>query len=165
MSDDERRVITEVIRLRIVSLARRNRLSWDDRLEFEQELFCRFVPAMARYDPGLGSLECFARVAILRLSLNLIRERRKRRFELLTPVVWDRFDHGRTNPVTCESRLFTDEINALIAGLPDELRDAAEALKTKSLSEYARERGMTRHAVRGLLRRIARKWKKLLGES
>ncbi|WP_020473431.1 RNA polymerase sigma factor [Zavarzinella formosa] len=161
---DDLQIVLEVIRKRVQVLSRRNRFTPADREELGQELFRRFWPKMAGFDPERGDLGGYAHVAVRRLSLNLMREwnRRVREGVRAGGIPADQLA-DRSDPLADAIR--AADLAAMIRSLPPPLRELAGELRFKNASQVAREQRITRSAVRGMIRRIAHRWSEIRGET
>lgn len=155
----------------------------DDLADIEQEMFLDLLKRMRNFDAAKSTLNTFADRVVSRKACDLLRHRqagmrdwRREAFSLDEEIETDegsttrhefigkdevgrrKGSHYRKGEEVSALRMDTE---AVLAGLPTELRRAAELLKTRSVTEAAREMGIPRGTFRD---RYLRPLKEAFGE-
>jgi RNA polymerase sigma-70 factor (ECF subfamily) len=147
-----------------------------DREDIEQELRLQVLQATPQFDPQVGDWTAFLKTVIERAAAKLWQHslaemRHPDRSESLQQLVRgeDGFltekantlledAHTRRLGTTARSSQhhfeMTQDVAAVLASLPDELRDLCERLQHQSVGEIARETGMPRTTLRDAIKRL-----------
>jgi RNA polymerase sigma-70 factor (ECF subfamily) len=156
--------VRELVRRKARQIIGRAGLTAQDREDVEQELLLRAIRRLSGRDPQQAHAPAFIITVIKHLAANLLRDRGARRppcstqslaTPLLTPegptdlaAAMGRRElearlgvHGRSDAELAQ--LVADAADVL-AGLPAELRELAERLKTQSVADIARDMGVPR---------------------
>jgi len=135
----------------------------EDVRDVEQELLLRLLRNLRDFDPKKGALNAFISVVVERLSGMLIRERRaKKRSPTGKRSLGARCDGGavieppdlREHDQPNVDRAL--DVAELLAALPPDLRDLAERLQTRTVSEVARDRNVPRTSLQRHIERLKR---------
>lgn len=144
--------------------------TWDDIADIEQDLIKSLLACMPQFDPAKAKLNTFVDrvvgsriVDLLRRRNAEIRNRGREAFSLdeeietengsvaiSETVSQDEIDlrTGRYNRPETERAHLQSDLNAVVAGLPPELRKVADMLRAQSIAEVARELGIPRRTFR-----------------
>jgi len=163
-----------VIRRKARQLVGRTGFTAQDREDIEQDLALRLLESLRSYDPAQGHRNAFVTAVVDRAAAKILRDRRTKKRNgghvrsldtLLRALDWDKDEYDDVAhsfeesalvdrlPCGAEERIdLREDLAAVLARLPAELRDLAERLKTQSLSEAARELGVPRTTLQ---RRVA----------
>ena len=150
-----------------------------DREDIEQELHLKLLKHLASYDPQKGRRQAFVTVIVKRQAANLLRAKwalkrdhrgvRSLSMELakndeegpveLADTISQRHLGARLGRATREEHELADlamDVRDVIAGLPPELGELAQRLKTDSLSQIARDLGVPRTTLADRVRKLRR---------
>jgi RNA polymerase sigma-70 factor (ECF subfamily) len=144
--------------------------TWGDIEDIEQDLTLDLLERLPKFDPAKATLNTFADRVVGRRLCNLLRHRqaemrdyRREAFsmneevetedgmlEIIETVSQDEIDlrTGRCNRSVAERAHLQMDLNAVVAGLPPELRQVADMLRTQSVAEVARDLGIPRRTFR-----------------
>lgn len=148
--DDFDPTIRRMIAAKARRLVGRYGLQPQDRPDVEQELAARVIPRLEDYVPGRSTPAAFAAMVVAKAVANLLRDRRARK---RTPpprpgppapaedVPDPRAEGDRRR------RELADDVAAILADLPTELRALAERLKAGTVSQVARQTGVPRTSL------------------
>jgi len=158
----------DMVNIKAAELVGQAGFTADDFEDIKQEMLLDLLERLAKYDPSKSNFKLFVTCVIDRKGQNLIRYReseirdyRREAYSLnedvtvadseepvqrLATIDQDDQDirtgkYGRPAEERTQLRL---DIEAVLAGLPPELRKAAELLQTKSVTQVARELGVPR---------------------
>jgi len=150
-----------------------------DREDIEQELRLKLLMHFAGYDPRQGHWHAFVTALVERQAANLLRAKRaeKRDHRSVRSLSMEVAEDAEEGPVeladtisprhlasrlgraTREERELAElamDVSDVIAGLPPELRELAQRLKTDSLSQIARDLGVPRTTLADRVRKLRR---------
>ncbi|WP_439630594.1 sigma-70 family RNA polymerase sigma factor [Gemmata sp.] len=135
--------VAAIIKAKAARLAARAGLRPQDREDLEQELALHVLERRDRFDPARGTWPAFAHRLAERFASNFLRARRaaKRDGGPLAPLTAD-----VPGPEPGDPELPAEVARAL-AGLPDDLRAAAELVMAATVAEAARKLGVARSTV------------------
>lgn len=143
--------VREILLRKARRLVGRAGLRRQDEEDVTQELTLRLLERLDRYDPARGTWPAFARCVIERLGNNLTRDRRAAKRdggqhaplpgEVPAPAGGDAGDLAR-------------DVAGVLAGLPDDLRRAAELVMIGTVAEAARALGVSTSTVYARLREL-----------
>lgn len=140
-----------------------------DRKSLEQDLVLCLMQSLHRFDPAIADRKAFSTTVVVRnaskmlryrfaqkrdvrrvQSLNLTVNQQGRPVQLAETVGAAEYDARRQSQSICPTREFElqHDLEAALAKLPDELRELAERLKSKSLKEIGRELNISRRKLR-----------------
>lgn len=147
-----------------------------DRESLEQELLLRILQGMRRYDQSQAHRNAFVTTIVERSVATLIRDkcagkRDHRRIgslhslvkcadggktEIAETIGQESYDARRGRAPRGAETLFelTNDVQNCLTKLPRELRELAESLKQKSVSQIAREMGIPRTTLRERVRQL-----------
>jgi RNA polymerase sigma factor (sigma-70 family) len=136
----------------------------EDVRDVEQELFLRLLQNLRDFDSKKGALNAFISVVVERLSGMLIRERRaKKRTPTGKRSLGAPCDGGAVfDPPGLHAEQHKEvvdralDVAELLAALPPDLRDLAERLQTRTVSEVARDRNVPRTSLQRHIERLKR---------
>ena len=169
-----------IVRRKVKQIIGRAGYTRQDKEDLEQELLTRLLQGLKSFDPNVAHRKAFVTAIVERSVASIIRDaeaqkrdhRRIGSLQLLVEVtedgptelaetIGDREYNGRRcrNPRSDEdlAQLVTD-LADVIDSLPDELRDLAERMKTKSISAIAREIGVPRTTLNDTVRRLRQRF-------
>ena len=171
---------TRLIRRKARQVVRRAGFSRSDRDDIEQELRLKLVKDLASYDPDQGHRHAFVVTVVERCVANLLRnraaEKRGCRCTCSLDVVIEDGEEGPTElGETIGDRQYnarrvrwprdahelielTADIEKVLADLPPELRELAEALKSESISAIARRTSTPRTTLYQRVRQLRRRF-------
>jgi RNA polymerase sigma factor (sigma-70 family) len=124
--------------------------------DFQQELFLQLLQSDHRYDPERGTRAAFVATLTHRHRVDLQRRAMSGRGRFYRQLFTGRkppdeqFDN-RESPERLELRR---DVTEWLTTLSDELRTVAEALKSSTLSDLARERGTPRSTLQRQVRQL-----------
>ncbi|GAB6184576.1 sigma factor [Thermopirellula anaerolimosa] len=168
-----------LIRRKARQLARLPGFTRSDREDIEQELRLKLLKHLASYDPQQGRRQAFVTALVERQAANLLRakwaeKRDHRSVRSLSMVVAEDEEEGpvelaetisqrhldaRLGRATREEHELAElvmDVRDVIAGLPPELGELAQRLKTDSLSQIARDLGVPRTTLADRVRKLRR---------
>jgi RNA polymerase sigma-70 factor (ECF subfamily) len=131
-----------------------------DRPDIEQELLVRLLQSLDQFDPNRRHFNVFAATVIGRAAARILRERLAKKRDNGQMCSLNKAKDGcSTEPVdprpSHEEQVdLATDLAEVLARLPEELRDLAERLKSRSLSEVARDLGVPRTTLHRRLRRL-----------
>ncbi|MGN6547782.1 MAG: sigma factor [Aureliella sp.] len=157
--------ISKLVRDKARQLARKPG-SASDAEDFEQDLLIKLLQAAPQFDPEIAHENAFGATVVERQSASIVRgQRAKKRSgpvvslsitvsleghptELAELIGHRELDARRARHPRSKEELeqLSSDVHAVIATLPAPLRDLAERLMRMSLSQAARELGLTRTA-------------------
>lgn len=160
-------------------LARVPGFSPSDREDIAQELRLKLLMHSAGYDPQQGHRHAFVTALVERHAANLLRAKRaeKRDHRSVRSLSMQLADDAEEGPVELtdaisprhlDARLgrasreehelaeLAMDVSEAIAGLPPELREVAQRLKTDTLSQIARDLGVPRTTLSDRVRKLRR---------
>ena len=169
-----------IIRRKINQLIGRAGFTEQDRKDLEQELILRLLQSLPSFDPNHAHRNVFTTTVIERYVANILRNKRAmkrdhRRVSSLHVMV----DIGEEDKIEMTQNISQRELDAqrgchprsdeelaqlvqdlaeAMAKLPDELRELAERLKTETVSEIARDKGIARTTLNESVRRLRRRF-------
>jgi RNA polymerase sigma-70 factor (ECF subfamily) len=166
----------KLIRERVKRLIGRHGFTASDRDDLEQDMALHLLECLRRQQQPIEAPEGFFRKVIAEHAVTLIRRREAekrdhRRLSSLHDKVLDEDgeyverarvvpeDHVQTRLHTASrSRLdeveLVDDVAAVLAKLPPDLRDLCERLKHHSITEVARQLGVPRTTLHDAIRRL-----------
>lgn len=166
MSADNKSTLDEYamtfIRLKARTLIGKYGFNRSDREDIEQELTLDLLTRLSRYDPSKARSATFVRLVVDRCVASLIRKRQalmrdyRRATQSLDDLI-DEEDNDNAAELSYddqEKRELAIDMAEALGELPDELRSIAEALRDGKLAEVARDRGLTREAMRWRVKKI-----------
>lgn len=138
-----------------------------DREQLEQELISRLLQGLKSFDPQQAHRNAFATTIVERSVATIIRHKRAEKrdhrrvcslnaplgncnTELGATIGQDNLDSRRCRQSRSATELsdLANDVAELIASLPPDLRQLAEALKHKPIATVAREMGIPRTSLR-----------------
>lgn len=162
--------LTALIEVKARQLVGKTGYTQDDIKDIEQDLTQDLLERLPNFDPTKASLNTFADRVVGRRICNLMRDRqagirdwRLEAFSLNAEIETDEgsierhefisqdevdLRTGRYNRPSAERAYLQMDLDAVIAGLPPELRRVAEMLMTQTVAEVARELGIPRGSFR-----------------
>jgi len=169
-----------IIRRKINQLIGRAGFTEQDRKDLEQELILRLLQSLPSFDPNHAHRNVFTTTVIERYVANILRNKRAmkrdhRRVSSLHVMV----DIGEEDKIEMTQNISQRELDAqrgrhprsdeelaqlvqdlaeAMAKLPDKLRELAERLKTETVSEIARDKGIARTTLNESVRRLRRRF-------
>lgn len=169
------------IRSKVRKLVGRHGFTRSDRDDLEQELLLRLLKCLPQFDPDQGCNAAFDVMVVQRSVANIVRERKAakrdyRRVTSLNVVIADNGDGGPTelgdtiarreqDARRCRAPRRPEELAQLVGDmaeiigqLPTDLRELAEALKTQSVAEIARQKGVARTTLYGDIGKLRRRF-------
>jgi RNA polymerase sigma-70 factor (ECF subfamily) len=166
----------KLIRERVKRLIGRHGFTASDRDDLEQDMALHLLECLRRQQQPIDAPEGFFRKVIADYAVTLVRRRKAekrdhRRLSSLHDKVLDEDgeyverarvipeDHVQTRLHTASrSRLdeveLVDDVAAVLAKLPPDLRDLCERLKHHSITEVARQLGVPRTTLHDAIRRL-----------
>jgi RNA polymerase sigma-70 factor (ECF subfamily) len=171
MCDYQKKIINDrftrgLIHRKIKQIVGRAGFTNQDHKDLEQRLLLRVLQAIRRFDPNHAHLNVFVTTVIERDIANILRDKKakkrdhrricslnvviankdKRSIELGDTIGQREHDTrlGRSVRSGLDLAQFTQDMKEVIADLPPELRNLAEAMKTDSISKIARCKGLPR---------------------
>jgi RNA polymerase sigma-70 factor, ECF subfamily len=176
IDNDMRRMIRHKVNQLIASAAFRRQ----DKDDLEQDIIVRVLQSLRSFDPNKGYRNKFIKAVIERHVANIFRnkwaaKRDPRRVGSLSKTIKlsedeqcdlsecigqreldaRRHYHPRSEE---EQAQLAQDLADVIARLPENLRELAELLKTKYISEIARDKGIPRTTLRESVRRLRRRF-------
>ncbi len=170
------RFIRDLVRRKARQLVGKAGFTRSDREDIEQELYLKLLKAARLFDPTQAHWHSFATAVIERHTASLLRDKRAEKrdsrcvcsldvvvtedeegpVQLGETIGQDEYDNRRGRWPRQEQELFelAQDVADVIAGLPAELRELAEALKTESLSEIARRTGVARSTLNARVQQL-----------
>jgi RNA polymerase sigma-70 factor (ECF subfamily) len=168
--------VRDLIRRKARRLARRRGSTHQDREDIEQDLVLDLLERLPAFDPDKADRDVFVRMVVSHAVADLLRRTRARKRDdrsvasLGAPLA-DEGDGppdlaaavgrperdarlGRRPRDDAEQAQLALDLAEVVARLPPALRDLAERLKTRSVSEVARDLGIPRTTLRDRLRVI-----------
>jgi RNA polymerase sigma-70 factor (ECF subfamily) len=163
----------DIIRAKVRQITRRHRFGHPEREDLQQDLFCRVFGCLKSFDPERGGIKAFIAVIVDSGISNFIRSQRTKKKTLcrtsdvshrasldnLSEYEWHASRSRRPRRFEDQSELKID-IETIQAQLAADQRDLAERLKTKPISEVARELGIPRTTLNERVRRLRRHFEK-----
>jgi len=163
------RFVRDLVRRKARQLVGKAGFTRSDLEDLEQELYLKLVKAARSFDPVHAHWRSFATAVVERHTASLLRDKQaekrdSRRVCSLEMIV----GQDEEGPVKLGETIGQPEYDArrgcwpreeqelcqlvqdvadVVAGLPAELRELAEALKTESISQIARRTGLSRSAI------------------
>jgi RNA polymerase sigma-70 factor (ECF subfamily) len=136
-----------------------------DRADIEQELALDLVQRWPKFDPGKSKPRTFITQVVRHKVSTIIRHRstEQRRFEQIGHVPIDRsieeevprcFRTGLPERIDQEYVDLSEDVAAVLAKLPAELRNICKQLRTESIAEVARQLGIPASTLRYRIRKI-----------
>jgi len=169
-----------IIRHKINQLIGRAGFTEQDRKDLEQELILRLLQSLPSFDPNHAHRNVFTTTVIERYVANILRNKRamKRdhrrvsslhvmvdigeedRIEMTQNISQRELDAQRGRHPRSDEELaqLVQDLAEAMAKLPDELRELAERLKTETVSEIARDKGIPRTTLNESVRRLRRRF-------
>ena len=170
----------DLIRRKIKQLIGRAGFTLHDREDIEQDLYVRVLQSWPRFNPDVAHRNAFITTVVERYVANILRnkqaaKRDHRRISSLNVMITVT-DEGPTELAQTigereqDARLFRQcrseveliqlelDIEKLLAELPAELRNLAVDMKTKSIAEIARERGVPRTTLNEHVRKLLQRF-------
>lgn len=165
------RFVWGIIRRKVRGLMGRCGFTKQDREDLKQELVLRLLQAMPSFDPNQGHWNVFVTTVIERAAGKIKRHRRaqKRQFdkECSLEALLEETDEEQTEILQQTEPEVRRELAArdlqidmaeFLATLPDDLRDLAERLQWKCLSEVARELRLPRTTLQRRFDRLRQRF-------
>ncbi len=156
--------------------------SQEDPQDLQQELACRLLKRLEKYDEQQGERDHFISMAVKQLVANLVRDRRTKLPRGRKVVsLFGGVDSRSGDPLPLAAAVTPDDLDARIGGrrcspevlaqlaldcaeilngLSEEDLAIVEALKTKSRSEAARALGVPRTSLNDHIRRIRERFER-----
>jgi RNA polymerase sigma factor (sigma-70 family) len=167
------------VRRKVARIIGRAGLAPQDRDDLEQELIAKVLERLGPPDPCRRRDSLVATV-VERLAANLLRERRARKrrahvrslnshvptadgpAELAAVVGAPAYDARRGRRPRSEEELarLAADVDAVLASLPDDLRELAERLKSQPVAEAARAKDVPRTTLYEQVRRLRRRFER-----
>lgn len=143
-----------------------------DRRSLQQDLTIRLIQSLRRFDPNKANRKSFSTTVVERSVAKILRFQRAEKrncrhvqslnaripsrdgiVELGETIGTAEYDARRCYATSCPNRQadLEHDIAAVIAGLPPELRELAELLKTKSIRQAAQEMNVSRQYLATLV--------------
>lgn len=182
MEPDLTRFEYGIIHRKTQQLINQGDFHWQDRDFIQQELTSRLLQGLQSFDPDLGvHRNSFATTIIERSVATLIRRQRTHRQrtqgsvslnvridseqgrqELGTMLSQQEYDNrrGRQYRSAQDAIDLNSDVESCVASLPDELRDLAEELKHKTLTQIASDRNLPRTTLRHSLLKLREHFEK-----
>jgi RNA polymerase sigma-70 factor (ECF subfamily) len=170
-----------IIRRKIMQLVGRVGLTEDDSEDLEQDFILRVLQSLWSFDPSRGHRNKFITTVVERYVANILRNRQagKRDYRRVDssiasepiddePIDWEQTieeyerdaRYARRRRRQLEIDELANDIADVISKLPPDLREFAERLKFKSISEIARDLKVPRTTLYGKLRRLRIRFEK-----
>ncbi len=159
-----------IVRRKVQQLIGRHGFRDQDRQQLEQELIARLLQGLRAFDPKQAHLNAFVTTVVERSVATIVRDqcaekRDHRRISSLNAPVWlddgsrtelgDTLDlgaiearNGRETKSDQEQIELASDVTSCLEGLSPELRQLAESLKHKNVSQISRETGVPRTTLR-----------------
>jgi RNA polymerase sigma factor (sigma-70 family) len=168
-----------LIRKKARRLIRIDGLARDDPEDFEQELTAALLSRLARFDPSRGRRDAFVTLVVEHAAADLARRRSAAQRDGGRPVSLDESLDGPDGPVRRgdavgrdaldarlgrrprsdeESAQLAYDVRSVLSDLPEDLRDLATLLSTRSMSEAARELDVPRTTLAASQQRLRRRF-------
>ncbi len=153
-----------LIRRKVRLLVGRAGFTDQDREDLEQELILRLLQSLHLFDPNQAHRNVFVTTVIERAVARIVRERlaKKRDGGVVRSLDHAHEKAGDSTEPADPRRSHEEEIDLatdlaeVLARLPADLRALAERLKSRSLSQAARELGLPRSTLQRQVERLRR---------
>ena len=171
-----------IIRRKVKQLIGRAGFTDQDRKDLEQELILRLLQSLPSYNPNKAHRNVFTTTVIERYVANILRDKRAKKRDCRRVNSLDvMIDIGEDDKVDFAQTISQRELDAwrgcyprsdeelarlaqdmedVMAQLPDKLRELAERLKTQTMAEIARNMGVPRTTLNERMRRIRQRFEK-----
>ena len=160
-----------MIRRKARRLANWTGFTQSDRDDIEQDLFLAWLRSLRLFDPSKAHLNAFTTVVIERHLIGILRDRQLPKRDWRRKTRLDAGDGEEDHSITSDAHQrrtgrwqrsdaeraeLALDVNAAITRLPADLREIAELLKRKSISEIAREDHISRTTIYRKLKLLRR---------
>lgn len=171
-----------IVKKKALQLVGRRGIRDQDRSDIEQHLLLKVVEKAAAFDPKRSHPNAFVTMVVEQATANLVRDQgapkrdparacslnaaiandNGRPTELAATVGQREHDarHQRRSRPEQEHAELANDVHAVIAALPDWLRQLAEQLKTMSVADIARETGIARSTINDRVSELRRRFEK-----
>jgi RNA polymerase sigma factor (sigma-70 family) len=171
-----------IVKKKALQLVGRPGIRDQDRPDLEQHLLLKVAQRAAAFDPGRGHSNVFVTTIVERAVANMVRDNRAEKRDptrvcsLNAPVANDDGNtvelgatvgqhehdarHQRHTRSQQEQAELANDVQDVIAALPDRLRQLAEQLKTMTVADIARETGIARSTINDRITELRRRFEK-----